>query len=521
MKFIINPKNLTLNAINPETSELHKKHLISPEILAIMEKQQIDLSLEVFDSDADVKQSKEATIVLLHSNSTSQIGFKELIAYYSTSYRVIAIDLLGHGGSSKIHDISSLTHNQTEALSKAFYNFPALTAEVVQCLQHYGIQAAHIVGSGLGGNIGYGVAIEDPQLVSSITTLEAPPINISFAGIEKGYGEIFYKKYIPSSIEDPTRPGIIEAHTIAEEVGIDERSRDTFYAGAFRETDPLFREKLFKRIDDYQEEPVMRAEDFIRESKLPFCIMYGESDPSMNPEFFLEIKNVLKKKHPLSEVHSIKGQGGSALFKSEREQFLSFLTPFLAATESIRLDKDPTTLESSIAKLKSANAAAIADHSQAAQPNPSTEDVLRERLSAAELTIFNLKRELAHTKKVLALTQRELDIEREKNEALTRRHAVPNKTRIPSLDPRVMHSSSTKSSSQSRLESSVMPSSSSRSHLAAPIAHNRTHRPTVHRSQSDPVLILSQRVAGSPTGSQKGLGYKRPASTPPLFGPKD
>jgi pimeloyl-ACP methyl ester carboxylesterase len=106
---------------------------------------------------------RDATpIVLLHCFTCSIGWWDELIPLLGGDHRVIAIDLLGHGGSEKPTDGYSI-ENQAQL--------------VAQVLARLGVEGATVVGHSLGGTIAVSLAERSRELVDRLVIVDQAPDN--------------------------------------------------------------------------------------------------------------------------------------------------------------------------------------------------------------------------------------------------------------------------------------------------------------------------------------------------------
>jgi pimeloyl-ACP methyl ester carboxylesterase len=97
-------------------------------------------------------------VVLVHgAGGSSSIWFRQLRAYRE-EFNVLLVDLRGHGGSADV----------PAARDGAPYTFQAVSGEVVEVLDHEGIDAAHFVGISLGSLIVRTIAEIAPDRVRSM-----------------------------------------------------------------------------------------------------------------------------------------------------------------------------------------------------------------------------------------------------------------------------------------------------------------------------------------------------------------
>lgn len=83
-------------------------------------------------------------------------------------YRVLVVDMLGHGASDQPHDMTC-------------YSMPQFGADVVALLEHLGIESAVIGGTSLGANVALEVACAAPEKVRGLI-LEMPVLEHGLAG---------------------------------------------------------------------------------------------------------------------------------------------------------------------------------------------------------------------------------------------------------------------------------------------------------------------------------------------------
>lgn len=115
-----------------------------------------------FDSEGvriryvDQGASDGVPIVLIHGFTQSIEAAwvaTGVIEALENDYRVIALDMRGHGKSDKPHHVSAYGQNMVD--------------DVVRLLDHLGIAQAHMVGYSMGGGMALRVAIRHPERVAS------------------------------------------------------------------------------------------------------------------------------------------------------------------------------------------------------------------------------------------------------------------------------------------------------------------------------------------------------------------
>lgn len=105
-------------------------------------------------------------IVLIHCYTCALDWWDGMRPALERSHRVVAVDLLGHGGSDKPGSGYTPSH-QAEM--------------VAQALERLDVRDATVVGHSLGGIVAVALAEQDPQLVDRVAIVDMPPDN-SYGG---------------------------------------------------------------------------------------------------------------------------------------------------------------------------------------------------------------------------------------------------------------------------------------------------------------------------------------------------
>jgi pimeloyl-ACP methyl ester carboxylesterase len=125
---------LTTNKSEPNVHEIRLKA------------NQIKLQIREF------KHNGEA-IIFLHFSGANLMMWQRIIPYFQGSYRLILIDLRGHGKSDK---------------PETGYHMDEMARDVIGVMQQLKLERAHIVGSSLGAEVGLSLAANYPHTVTSL-----------------------------------------------------------------------------------------------------------------------------------------------------------------------------------------------------------------------------------------------------------------------------------------------------------------------------------------------------------------
>jgi len=100
----------------------------------------------------DYEHYKDA-IIFLHFSGANLMMWQRAIPFFTDKYRLILVDLRGHGKSDK---------------PKEGYHMDEMARDIVGVMQDLNIEWAHIVGSSLGAEVGLSLAANYPEKVISL-----------------------------------------------------------------------------------------------------------------------------------------------------------------------------------------------------------------------------------------------------------------------------------------------------------------------------------------------------------------
>jgi 3-oxoadipate enol-lactonase len=101
-----------------------------------------------------------APLLLVHGLGSSTLDWEEQTSVLAAHYRVIAIDLRGHGRSDK-----PVEH----------YSMVGFAEDVAALIEHLQLGSVHLVGISMGGMIGFQLGVDRPELLSSLTIVNSGP----------------------------------------------------------------------------------------------------------------------------------------------------------------------------------------------------------------------------------------------------------------------------------------------------------------------------------------------------------
>jgi pimeloyl-ACP methyl ester carboxylesterase len=133
--------------------------------------------LDLSGGDLEVVERGPTTappIVLIHCFTCAINYWDGMIPRLARQHRVIAVDLLGHGGSEK---------------PSSGYSVPSQAEVVAEALGKLGVRDAEVVGHSLGGPVAIALAEQSPQLVNRLVTIDSIP--------DTSYGDVGFVGELP------------------------------------------------------------------------------------------------------------------------------------------------------------------------------------------------------------------------------------------------------------------------------------------------------------------------------------
>lgn len=204
-------------------------------------------------------------VVFLHGNSHHGGTFRPLLHVLpEENYRVILIDLPGHGASSAAVDPDWA------------YNIPGYADTLVEIVRELGVEDAVFIGHSLGGHV-IMEALPSLNHARGALLMGAPPVSspadVGEAFLPNPAAQAFFKENMTSEEAIGLRQALADAPT---------DFRDEVLA-AYEETDPEARVGLAESVAAGKFSDEKSA---IANAPVPLAILIGEDDQLINPDYF-------------------------------------------------------------------------------------------------------------------------------------------------------------------------------------------------------------------------------------------
>jgi pimeloyl-ACP methyl ester carboxylesterase len=115
--------------------------------------------LDLAFDDVPAMGERRGTVVLVHGFASNRAENWKRLSWYAAlergGYRIVALDLRGHGESAKPHE--------TEA-----YERSRLAADVIGLMDHAGLGRTHLMGYSMGAHLALAIALSAPERVDRL-----------------------------------------------------------------------------------------------------------------------------------------------------------------------------------------------------------------------------------------------------------------------------------------------------------------------------------------------------------------
>lgn len=235
-------------------------------------------------------------IVLIHCFSCAMDWWDGMLPMLERRHRVIAVDLLGHGGSEKPGS-GYTPQNQAQVVSEA--------------LERLHVRDAEVVGHSLGGSVTVALAQEHPQLVRKAVIIDMPPDNsygdlgfIASLAFQPVLGEALWQIKPDFSIRDGLGVAFAPGYDVP----------DAFVEDVRRLTYTAYDDSPGGNEDFLDEEPLDQR---MKDSGKPLMVLMGAEEQIVN-----DPKRALaqyKRTVPTAQTHLIQGAGHSPSVEKPHE----------------------------------------------------------------------------------------------------------------------------------------------------------------------------------------------------------
>lgn len=227
---------------------------------------QIELQIREYEREGDA-------IIFLHFSGVNLMMWQPIVPYFQDHYRLILVDLRGHGKSDK---------------PETGYHIDQMARDVVGIMQHLKLERAHIVGSSLGAEVGLSVAANYPQKVLSLVCDGALSSEYGPYGTWEG-SEADFEEHVASQLEEMSRSPetiypsvdalVANSREVLEKYGWwNEYAEAVVRYGAYQVDEGKYTKGFRKQaMEDYMKHYFhYRFEDYYRRVKCPLLMLPGE-----------------------------------------------------------------------------------------------------------------------------------------------------------------------------------------------------------------------------------------------------
>jgi pimeloyl-ACP methyl ester carboxylesterase len=217
----------------------------------------------------DQGQRGGPAIILLHGSNSSLQTWEPLVERLGGTYRVVTLDLPGHGLTGGTPDKD--------------YSADGMAAAVDVVAAKLGLDHFILGGNSMGGWVAWRYALAQPARVDALLLLDAagmplrkgekkPPSNIGFRVLEYPFGRWLATQITPRSLVEQSLRGSVEKGAIVDDAMIDRYWELLRFPGNREAT--VLRSRMSKQ-------PEMAAR--VGEIKAPTLILFGDKDRIINP----------------------------------------------------------------------------------------------------------------------------------------------------------------------------------------------------------------------------------------------
>ena len=228
-------------------------------------------------------------VVLLHGWTASIHWYDRLTPLLDDRYRVVRVDLLGHGGSEKPKD---------------GYSMEEQADRVAAALERLGVRRALVAGHSTGGEVAIALAARHPPLARALAVIDTEPDEkfvdpdlLAKFSVTPVIGQAMRRLATDGTIKEGLGQAFAEGYEVPD-VFVDDFNKVTHTAY----------KKSYDESGDYVEEGKL-AED-IRSVRVPKVVIYGTEDRLIEPP--LEAASYFRRELGVP-VQTVPGAGHSPI----------------------------------------------------------------------------------------------------------------------------------------------------------------------------------------------------------------
>jgi pimeloyl-ACP methyl ester carboxylesterase len=250
------------------------------------------------------ESGKGKAVLFIHGNSASgKIFKKQFDSPLSSLYRLIAVDLPGHGGSDAAKDITT-------------YSFPGYAKVLVELIETLRIEELTVVGWSLGGHVALELYLLIPGKIQGILITGAPPLELSPEGFNKAYKPC-------DGLE-----------LVGYESQFTEEQASLFMGlGGIHTSESFVVEDAVKALGIARKSMVdscikgigANEVDIVKNMKVPLAIVAGQNDIGINNEYISQLSYGSLWKNKMRIIKN----AGHAVFWENADKFNKILHSFL------------------------------------------------------------------------------------------------------------------------------------------------------------------------------------------------
>lgn len=252
-------------------------------------------------------ETGEKAILFIHGNSSCKEVFRHQFEAFRNDYRVVALDLPGHGVSPNGDPEDD-------------YNVEAYAEIVRELVEKLKLGNPVIFGWSLGGYVGLEYAASGGS-VSALAICGTSPVNKYPDDMPRGYIATPHMELAGKRFHSPSEKTAYATHTIGMERGLE----PLLWQAVWR-TDGQAREQAFAKLKTID---WPRQTRLMRDGGIPFAMINGPADPFINHDYCRSLPYGNIWQGGPQDV----AQAGHAPFLEDPETFNAMLSQFLHHVE--------------------------------------------------------------------------------------------------------------------------------------------------------------------------------------------